>query len=508
MSRAVPLKAAALVATLTLLTNVLGFARELLIAMTLGTSREADVLVSAFAIVASVFLMFSVSTLQAAFLPIYQGLALRSRELARGFFLQTHRWLLVVLVVVAIALAVSIPGWVGVLLPGFDQESRQEVVRAVRWLCPMVVFVGLGSLLQSLSHAHGRFLGPALVPFGSNLAMVVCIVLLGRRLRVDAMLAGYLLGSMLWLLLYFGNVRAIRGPAVPAQGAVPQALRSLAPLVLLLGADQVSGLVQKTLVSGMAEGTIAAVSYAAKLEGFPVGVFALAIATGYFPTLSIALGRGDSQSFARQLREAVSALVFLTMPVCLVMVFEPTVIVAALLQRGAFDGRAVELTAPALAWYSIGLVPQALIVLLTRIYFAARANTRLLAIGLGAVVFHVLALCLVVDAIGYLGVAAATTAYAVFYCVAMLAGLPRDLKGAAMAVLRPFNPRLAIAVVVEAALLIALDFPSSLAGALAAAAVGASGFIGALLLLRDPDLLALLGKLIGRGARNQADLVG
>lgn len=499
------LRAAALVAALTLLTNAFGFVREIMIATTLGASREADILVSAFAIVSAVFLMFSVSTLQAAFMPVYQALMLRSHALARGFFRQVHLWLALLLAAVSVLLALSIPAWVDSVLPGFDAESRQAVVRAARWLSPMVVFVGLGSLLQSVSHAHGRFLGPALVPLGSNLAMIACIAVLGETLRVDAMLVGYLLGSLLWLFLYFGAMRATRGPGQAADGAMAEALRAFVPLVVLLGADQVSAVVQKTLVSGMAEGTIAAISYAAKLEGFPVGIFALAIATGYFPSLSSALARGDTRAFAHDLRESVGALVLLTMPVCLLMVFEAKTIVAALLQRGAFDARATDMTAPALAWYSLGLVPQALIVLLTRLYFAARANERLLIIGLGAVAFHIVALFVSVDLIGYLGVAAGTTAYAIVFCLAMLLSLPAQLAGSAATVVRALRWQLAVAMIVEVALLLAIDFQDSLFGAAAATALGAAGFFGTLLLLRDPDLLALPDRFLQRRPRTQRD---
>jgi len=419
------LKATGLIAGMTLATNLLGFVREILFAREVGTSGEADAYVTAFSIAALCFLVFSAGSLQGAFMPKYQDQLIQGEAgQARGLWRMTLIALVVVLTAVALLINGAAEVWVGLVAPGFSTEQQSLTATLLRWLAPMIVLVGVGSLLQSVLHAHQRFMLPAIIPFLNNVVIIGFLLVAVPAYGILGLAQGTLLAAGLWLLLFPTMRRLV--PTVPPK-VRPKALRDLVhtmlPLMLLLIADQLSGLVQKALVSGQEPGSIAVLNYAARLEGLPVGIFAVAVATVCFPALVEAISNGDQRESAKRFGLGLSAIFFCTVPATVFLVLEPHLVVRVLLERGAFGPEATARAADALFWYALGMVPQSLIVFVNRIYFAAGDTRTPMKIGVLSAVMHVAFSWVLVDRFGYLGIAIGTTLYALVYATLLLAPL-------------------------------------------------------------------------------------
>lgn len=492
-------RAVGLVAGLTLLTNVLGFVRELLMARAFGTGPAADAFVTAFAIVSTCFLVFTAGTVQAAFMPAYQRLvAAGAAAQARGLFWRALFWLGGLLAAGTVVLVLAAAPVVAAVVPGFDAARAGLTVELTRILAPLVALAGSAVLLQSVLHAHQRFIAPAVVPALNNLLVIAALAAFGASATIFPIAWTYVAGGLLWWVTLVPATRPFLagGTVFSNRSAFRSVLAALGPLLLLLLADQSSALVQKRFVSDLEQGSIAALSYAYKLEGLPVGIFAAAVATVFFPGLVDAIARSDRNGTSAAFRDGVLAIVHVAVPATLLLLLKSDLVVRVLFERGAFDARATDLTAAALRLYAIGLVAQSLIVFLNRVFYAAGDTVTPMRIGIVAAALHVGLAWWAVSLIGYTGVALATTVYAFIYA-GWLGLRLRRISGVGLAELLGGSWRAAVAGAGSAAALLALPDDGAWA-ALAGAALAAVAVYGALLWpLRDP----LLRRLAAAGQR-------
>ncbi len=423
----VSLKAIGTVAALTLATNLLGFGREVLVARAYGANETADAFVTAYAIVAACFLVFSAATVQSTFMPRYQARQAEDPRHATWLFQNSFVYLFLITAAITAALMYFAEPVASLVVPGFSPGKLALTAQLLVWLAPMIVFIATGALLQSVSHATNRFLAPALVPFLSNLVIIACLLALVPQIGVAGLAVGYLLGAILWWglsVVVRQEIFSVPFKRLDRQEMVGLLLVTL-PLIWLLVADQMSAIFQKTVVSDLETGSIATLNYAARLSGLPLGVFAAAIATVFFPLLTRAHAGRNAASIHAIYRDGLAATILVMLPMSLMFMAGADVIVQTVFERGAFDSSASERTAYALVYYAAGMVPQALIVYLNRVFFAAQNTRTPMTIGLFSVAIHLVANLLFVEQIGYVGIALGTTVYAVVYSVLLLANLHR-----------------------------------------------------------------------------------
>ena len=481
------LKAVGVVAGLTLTTNLFGFIREVLLARSFGASAEADTFVTAFTVVSACFLIFTAGTVQSAFMPLYQGLGSSSSAEARWLFWHSAKALGVLLLGVVVLLELGAQWWIAILMPGFSSAQIQSTSVLVRIMAPMVLLFGIGSLLQSVAHAHQRFLGPASIPLLNNFIVIAFLLVVGGTMGMSGLAIAYLIGALLWwIVLVPGTWRYVAGDRAAVDRTTWRSLlMNLAPLLILLGADQVSALIQKSLVSETESGTIAALNYASKLEGLPVGIFAAAISTVFFPALVDAISRGETRAAKDRFMAGLSGILLCSLPAMVVLCLEAESVVRVLFERGSFDSRASELTSAALAAYSLGLLPQGLVVYFNRVYFAAQQTTLPMKVGVLSAGIHVAFCWIAVDVIGYLGIPVGTTLYAIVYAILLLVWM-REIVSITLKELTAVMWRPIVASAALAATLLSVHFDSNLWGLLWAILLSGGIYLAMLLILQEP----------------------
>ena len=434
-------------------------------------------------------------------MPRYQQAIVRDQHsLAFGLWRFALSGVCIVTVGIGVAVYLGADKIVSWVVPGFDDDSRAYAAQILKLLAPMILFCSLGALYQSILHAHRNFAFPALIPVGNNLILIFVLIVLVPSYGLVALGYGSVVGAALWLLLLPSVLRQLPS----AQGALDMAdlrdlLKALVPLIVLLGVDQVAGLVQKTLVSDLEVGSIAVLNYAARLEGLPVGVFAGALSAVMFPALVEVVARDDRQALKERFGFGIAAIAFFLIPSTAFLIAESELVVRVLLERGSFAAEATARTARALELYSIGLLSQGLIVFLNRFYFAL-GNTRTpMIIGVITAALHVIFCWGAVNAIGYLGIAIGTTFYAIAYFVILIVGLrpaiPNPIRLLAISIWRPV-----VGSCVICWIMYAYDFPHSLIGLGALMVTCMAVYMMIAILLKDPvieDLKFRFGKFLG-----------
>ncbi len=200
--------------------------------------------------------------------------------------------------------------------------------------------------------------------------------------------------------------------------------------------------------------------------------------------LARAQAKQDKAAARASFRDGLAATIGVMLPVSLMFVWGADVIVRTAFERGAFDASASERTAYALVLYAAGMVPQALIVYLNRAFFAVQNTRTPMIVGLVSVVIHLAANVVLVDQIGYAGIALGTTIYGVIYAVLLLANLHKaNLENAWAAIISLW--RIILGAILAYGWLWIVP-ANSLSGFLLCCSISTALYVMALVFLREP----------------------
>lgn len=358
---------AGVVAGATLVSRVLGVARESVMAACFP-KEWIDLWVVAFTIPNTLRGLFAEGGTSAAFVPIYSELRAKEGE-ARAREFQSHASgaLALTLAIVSIVGVVASP----LILLGFasgyatDPDRWSALIALTRWVFPYIFFMGMAALAAGVLNAHRRFAVPALAPSLLNVAqiaapftMIPLALALGLP-AIGALALGALVGGVLQVIVQWPAMVRAKVWATPrpsfADPAVRRATALLGPVTLGLGVYQLNLMLSRTLASWLPEGSQSYLWFSQRLVEIPQGVFAIAFATALLPTLSDQRARGEDDELKRTFRDALRTMLFVAVPIGVLLAVLAEPITCVLYQRGEFGRLETIETARALAWQSLGV---------------------------------------------------------------------------------------------------------------------------------------------------------
>ena len=415
----------------TLLSRVLGFVRDIMIAGALGTGAVAEAFFVAFALPNMFRRFFAEGAFNMAFVPMFAKKLERGED-ARGFAEDALAGLASVLVVFSLLAQLVMPWLVLAMAGGFAADERLLIATGFgRIVFVYILLISLAALMSGVLNALGRFAAAAAAPVLLNI-ILVSVLLLAREgvfpegIAIGTALsdppAGLLTGTVLsWAVIAAGIAQLAlvwiaAGKAgmrlrlrLPRMTPEMKRLAIIAvPAALSGGVVQINLLVGRQVASFF-DGAIAWLSYADRLYQLPLGVVGIAVGIVLLPDLSRRLADKDASGGRNAFNRACEFSLALTLPAAAALVAVPTEIVSVLFQRGAFDAADSAATGAAVAIYGIGL-PAFVLQKTFQPLFFARHDTRtpfryaLIAMVVNAVVAIGLAV-----AIGYTAAAWGTT---------------------------------------------------------------------------------------------------
>jgi putative peptidoglycan lipid II flippase len=375
---------AATIGGYTLLSRVLGFVRDVLMAAVLGTGPFADVFFVAFKLPNFFRRLFAEGAFSAGFVPSFSAvLAREGRQQAVRFAEEALSLLLVALLLLVAAFQIAMPWAMHVLAPGFAglPEKFQAAVEVTRLTFPYLLFISLVSLLGGVLNTLERFAAAAAAPILLNLFLILALSLFAEAMATPAHVLGIAvslagMAQFLWLLAACAKAGIRLRLRLPR--LTPRAKRLLAlmlPAALGAGVVQINLVVDVVLASFLKSGSVAFLFYADRLYQLPLGVIGVAVGTALLPLLSRQVAAGETAAANSSLNRAVELSLVLTLPAAAALVVVPTDLVATLFERGAFAAASTAATAQALAAYALGLPAYVLVKALTPAFFA-RMDTR------------------------------------------------------------------------------------------------------------------------------------
>lgn len=405
-----------------MLSRILGFARDILIAAFLGAGPVAEAFLIAFSLPNMFRRFFAEGAFNMAFIPIF------SKKLESGDgpveFARDAFTIMTLLLSAFTALGLLLmPALVFLMASGFADDARFELATYYgRIAFPYILFISLSALISGVLNATGRFLAAAAAPALLNLVFIAAMigaVLAGAQaapapdVAIGTTLAWAVpVGGIAQLALVWGAARRAGYVFRPRRPRITPDIKRLAiiaaPAALAGGVMQLNLLIGRQVASHF-DGAVAWLSYADRLYQLPLGVVGIAIGVVLLPDLSRRLGAGDTVGGREAFNRASELTLALTIPAAVALVAIPVPLVSVLFERGAFGADDTSATALALGVYGLGLPAFVLQKVLQPLYFAREDTRRPLYFALVAMVINAVIAVGLAATIGFLGAAFGTT---------------------------------------------------------------------------------------------------
>ncbi len=377
-------RSTAFFAAATALSRVLGLVREMVAAYYFGISGLINAFTVAFQIPNLVRALFADAALSGAFVPVFSELLERGERRRAWRVASTIFWLVLLVLGAITALFILIAPLL--IRPFGDPGGDPELaVGLSRVLFPIVVLLGLTGVVVGILNSYERFSVPALTPVLWNAAIIAGLVLgVPRTDGEDAQLYVYagsiVVGTVLQLLFPLPWLRGLDGRLQLVldwrDPAVKRFFVLMLPVTLSLGLINVNAVIGILFASRLIdpEEAPAAIDKAFRLYMLPQGMFSVAVATVLFPTLARLAARGDLARFRDTVTAGLRQIGFLLIPASFISAVLATPIVRLVYERGAFTEDDVSVVASCLAAFSIGLVFNGWMLMLTRGFYGLQSN--------------------------------------------------------------------------------------------------------------------------------------
>ena len=500
----------------TLASRVLGFARDMVVALAFGAGPVTDAFFVAFRIPNILRRLLAEGALSTAVIPVFTDYAVNQpREELLRMLRAVLAAALLVLGLVTLLGVVAAPWLLTVIAPGFsDPPQRELAVRLTRVMFPYLVLVGLAAFAMGVLNSQGRFFAAAFGPAVLNVGMIAAVLALARSVDppIVALAVGVLVGGVGQLLVQLPGLRAL-GLLVPPSRelrhpALSRVARLLLPAVVGLAAVQVMVFVNTLLASLLPSGSISFLYYADRVMEFPLGVFGIALASASLPAMARQAAAGDTRGVAATLNFALRLAVYVSAPATVGLVLLATPITRVLFERGRFSPEDTAATAVALVWYAVGLVGFAGARIAAQAFYAIAEPGTAVRMGTLAIAANALAAWGLMTLMGHAGLAAASSFGAYVNLLGLLwAGRRRfgRLGGRALAASLLRTGAACVPLAVWCVLLGRVSGGGSLAREATWLAItiggGAVVFLAASAALRSPERIALWGMLPWRRTR-------
>ncbi|MBZ0168640.1 MAG: murein biosynthesis integral membrane protein MurJ [Kofleriaceae bacterium] len=410
-------RAAGVVSGATLLSRILGFVRDLIIARAFGAGTATDAFFAAFRLPNMLRELLGEGALSAAFIPVFtESFRTRGRESAWRLAWTVLTMLMLLLLAVSSVGIVFAPWLIRLIAPGFHAiPSKLDLaVYLTRMMFPYILFIGVAALFMAILNSQGHFATPALSPSVLNIAMIACALYLTPYVDppIAALAIGVLIGGVGQLVMQIPAIwrrsRGVQWGIDVADPAVGRITRLMTPGIAGLAITQVNVFIGTLLASLMGEGGISILYYAFRLIQLPIGLFGVAIATAAFPTMAKQAANRSLGEVAATVAYAIRLVLFVTLPSMVGLIVFRVQIIQLLFERGAFDRTVTLATAEVVLFYAFGLGAYVSNRILVPAFYSLQDTATPVKIGMVAVVVNIVSSLLLMRPLGLGGLALAT----------------------------------------------------------------------------------------------------
>lgn len=385
----------------TLLSRILGYFRDTMVAAFFGAGPAADAFYTAFRISNLFRRLLGEGALSASFVPVFSEYTQKQTKEETQRFLNTmFTTLLVILSVITILGVVFAPQITRLIARGFDPASERFAltVTLTRYMFPFMLFICLAALITGVLNAFHSFFLPAFAPACLSIAEMLYIGFLwAAHIKGQNAVVGLAISVTVGgFSQFFVHIPALMERNYTlglhwdlAHEGVRRVGRLILPATLGVAADQLNAFVDTMMATFLSVGSVTAMYYSNRVMQLPLALFGIALSQVALPTMSAAVARGAAQEVKDTLNFSLRLTLFMILPATTGLIVLGHPIVQTLFQYGRFSTEAAWVTTWALAAFSLGLFAYAAVKILAAAFYAHQSTRIPVTIASGCVALNV-----------------------------------------------------------------------------------------------------------------------
>ncbi len=400
----------------TIISRLLGYLRDILIAIFLGTSFLADVFFVAFRIPNTFRRLFAEGTFNAAFVPSYSSELIKGKKKSNRFANDIFNLLFLILLVMVLILQIFMPAFVSLIAPGFmdDNLKMNLAINLTRITIPFLMLVSLSSFFSAILNSHNRFAETAAAPIILNIVLIV-ILLFSKYLNDDLVYYlsyGVTLAGFLQLIFLYFYVKKYFDFKFDYNFKISKKINiffnKLLPSIFSSGVTQINILVG-TIIASFQASAVSYLYYADRIYQINLAIAGIAIGVVLLPQLSKHISKRNKKKIDLIQNKALELSLFLSLPASVALVIGSDEIISALFGYGEFGENSVSNSAMALYYFSFGLPAFAMIKVFSNFFFANHDTKTPFYISLISVLLNILISIYFFKSIGFIIIPIATS---------------------------------------------------------------------------------------------------
>ena len=400
----------------TIISRLLGYLRDILIAIFLGTGLLADAFFVAFRIPNTFRRLFSEGTFNAAFVPSYSSEIVKSKKQSNKFANDIFNLLFIVLLSLTIVIQIFMPVFVSIIAPGFvDNFEKMEIaINLTRITFPFLLFICLASFFSAILNSHNKFAAASAAPIILNIVLILILLFsksLGDQLVYFLSYGVSVAGLLQLLFLYKFVVKYFSikiNFKIKLTNKVKFFFKRLLPSIFSSGVTQINILIG-TIIASFQASAVSYLYYADRIYQINLAIAGIAISVVILPQLSKHIQSKRKKKILLIQNKALELSLFLSLPASLALIIGSDQIISALFGYGSFDETSVMNSSLALYFFSLGLPAFALIKVFSSFFFANHDTKIPFYISLVSVVLNILISVVYFSKIGFVIIPIATT---------------------------------------------------------------------------------------------------
>ncbi len=400
----------------TIISRLLGYLRDVLIAIFLGTGFIADVFFVAFRIPNTFRRLFAEGTFNAAFVPSYSSELTKGKSKSDKFANDIFNLLLFGLLFLILVIEIFMPAFVRLIAPGFVEDSKkiEFAIDLTRITFPFLLFVSLSSFFAAILNSHNKFAAASAAPIILNL-ILIGILIFGKYLNdnlIYYLSYGVSVAGLLQLIFLYVFVKKFYLIKFNFKFKLNQKVKiffkKLLPSIFSSGVTQINILIG-TIIASFQASAVSYLYYADRIYQINLAIAGIAIGVVVLPQLSKHIYLKKKNKILQIQNKALELSMFLSLPASVALIVGSEEIISALFGYGSFDNEAVLNSSKALYYFALGLPSFALIKVFSTFFFANNDTKTPFYISLISVILNISISLYYFKSIGFIIIPIATT---------------------------------------------------------------------------------------------------
>jgi len=400
----------------TIISRLLGYLRDVLIAIFLGTSFLADAFFVAFRIPNTFRRLFAEGTFNAAFVPSYTSELTKGKLKANNFANDVFNFLMLGLLVLVIVIEVLMPFFIYLIAPGFyeDQAKLELTTLLTRITFPFLLFISLASFFSAILNSNNKFGVAASAPIILNLILIF-VIFFEKSSNYDLVIFlsyGVSISGFIQLIFVYFFAKKYFSPNLNFHFKITNKIKlffsKFLPGIFSSGVTQINILVG-TIIASFQASAVSYLYYADRIYQINLAIAGIAIGTVILPNLSRYIKKGSKKKINFIQTKSFELCLFLSFPASMALIVGSEEITSALFGYGAFDSLSVSNSAKALYYFALGLPAFAIIKVFSTFLFARNNTKTPFYYSLISVLINILISVLFFKSVGFIIIPIATT---------------------------------------------------------------------------------------------------